>query len=153
MSDVINTEDVIKWLKTNPDLLAACIKADPQFLSKYPELRDNPEEKKKKPNKYHNRKVTIDGLTFDSGKEAARAADLIRLHLAKKIFALALQVPIPVSDDGALEPIIYVADFVYLDEHLNPVFEDVKSEATKTQTYKIKRKLFKQKFGKDITEI
>ncbi|MFA6307077.1 MAG: DUF1064 domain-containing protein [Patescibacteria group bacterium] len=95
--------------------------------------------------KYHNKRTTLDGMTFDSGAEAKRARELLLLHQAKKIFALAFQVAFPVAKD-----IIYVADFVYLDENLKPVIEDCKG--VKTKEYKIKAKLFKEKYGLEITE-
>ena len=56
----------------------------------------------------------------------------------------------------------YVADFSYerpaLPDcngvvHWLPVVEDVKSKATKTQKYEIKKKLMRERFGISITEV
>ena len=43
-------------------------------------------------NKYHNKKVTVDGITFDSVKEARRYSELILLQRAGKIKDLRRQV-------------------------------------------------------------
>ena len=95
--------------------------------------------------KYKNVKEVVHGMRFDSGKEAAGVAGLILLEEQKKIFALRLQVRFPVADK-----ITYIADAVYLDEHLEPHIIDFKGFASKE--YKLKRKLFKQRYGKDIEE-
>jgi len=96
--------------------------------------------------KYHNVKAEVHGMRFQSGHEAAGVATLILLEEQKKIFALRLQVRFPVSDK-----ITYIADAVYLDEHLEPRIIDFKGFASKE--YKLKRKLFKQRYGKDIEEM
>ena len=92
--------------------------------------------------KYHNRPT--DG--YQSGKEAARAAELQLLEKAHKIFCLSEQVRIPVSDC-----MVWVADFVYLDENLNTIFEDVKG--VKTAMYRTKKRHFEKKYGKKISEV
>lgn len=95
--------------------------------------------------KYHNKVTEYNGRSFDSAKEALRAKELDLLQKVGEIFCLNFQVPIPVA-----EKIKWIADFVYLDKNLNPVFEDVKG--MKTQVYRLKRKLFKEKYGKEIKD-
>lgn len=109
--------------------------------------------------KYGNRKLTIDGITFDSQKEARRWQELKLLERAGEISDLQRQVPyiiIPAQRDenGKLieRECRYVADFVYT-ENGKTVVEDTKSTATKTPEYIIKRKLLLEKFGIRIREV
>ena len=106
--------------------------------------------------KYRNRKVTVDGITFDSVKEANRWAELKLLERAGQIFNLQRQVPyvlIPKqSIDGKVveRPCVYKADFVY-EENGKDVVEDVKG--IKTKEYAIKRKLMLRLYGIQIKEV
>lgn len=100
----------------------------------------------------------IDGITFDSAKEAQRWQELKLLERAGQIFELQRQVPfvlIPkqVRDGKVIErPVVYKADFVYT-ENGEDVVEDVKSPATKTREYIIKRKLLLWQYGLRIREV
>ena len=94
-------------------------------------------------NKYGNKKVQFDGLTFDSRKEARRYAELKLLLRAGKITDLELQkefILIPkLTVKGKTERAVkYKADFVYK-ENGEMVVEDVKG--LRTKEYIIKRKL------------
>lgn len=99
-------------------------------------------------NKYHNKKVTVDGITFDSVKEAHRYSELILLQRAGKIKDLRRQwkyvlIPSQYAEvDGKRKCIerecTYVADFVYLQDG-EIIVEDTKG--FRTPEYKIKRKL------------
>ena len=108
--------------------------------------------------KYRNVKTTLDGITFDSVKEAKRYAELRLLERAGQIFSLQRQVPfvlIPkqVRDGKTIErPVVYKADFVYT-ENGQEVVEDVKSTATKTKEYILKRKLLLWQYGIQIREV
>lgn len=51
-----------------------------------------------------------------------------------------------------MQAIRYVADFSYTRDGVF-IVEDVKSEATKTRVYGIKKKLVRERFGVEITEI
>ena len=96
--------------------------------------------------KYNARKVEIDGITFDSLKEAARYKELKLLERTGEIADLELQPKFVLLDsfyyEGKKErEISYVADFKYYDKaKARTVVEDVKG--FKTDVYKIKRKLF-----------
>lgn len=105
--------------------------------------------------KYHSKKITVDGETFDSKKEAERWRELSMLEKAGEIHSLARQVKfelIPairedpvtgprggVKPGKLLErPVYYVADFTYcLDGQY--IVEDAKG--VRTEAYKLKRKL------------
>lgn len=124
--------------------------------------------------KYGNRKVVVDGITFDSEREAHRYTELKLLEKAGKITGLQLQREfelIPAqrkmtdqiytkgSNKGKFKPgkviehkCSYVADFVYWDlETGEMIVEDVKGMRTKE--YIIKRKLMLYKYGIRIREV
>lgn len=111
-------------------------------------------------NKYHARKWELDGMMFDSRKEARRWQELRYLFRAGVISHLERQTPfelIPAQKDESgkvLErAVTYRADFTYWDENGRFVIEDVKSKATKTREYIIKRKLLLYRFGLRIKEV
>ena len=123
--------------------------------------------------KYHNKKVTIDGITFDSQKEYKRWRELCLLERAGEITDLLRQVKfllIPTQieqferfsektgkklKDGqrVLEKeCAYYADFVYIDKRTGKtVVEDTKG--LRTEAYILKRKLMLHKYGIHIKEI
>ena len=103
--------------------------------------------------KYNAKKTTVDGITFDSRKEAERYKELKALELVGKIDMLELQ-PRFVLMEGfryegkAIRKIEYVADFLYRDlSTLELVVEDVKG--VKTDVYKLKKKLFLKHYGNE----
>ena len=111
--------------------------------------------------KYGNRKVQIDGYTFDSRKEGNRYMELKFLLAAGKIKDLELQKAYELQESfinaftGKRErPIYYKADFVYYDiERGETVIEDVKSPATRENpVYQLKRKMMAHK-GLYIEEV
>lgn len=113
----------------------------------------------KKGRKYGNRKVQIDGLTFDSVKEGNRYVELKYMLAAGEITDLELQKQYELqpafrdSEGKMVRPIYYRADFVYKDKKTGEtVIEDVKSEATKTPAYRLKKKMMAYK-GLIIKEI
>lgn len=111
-------------------------------------------------NKYGNKRTELDGITFDSKREASRYADLILMLKAGAIKDLELQKAFVLQEgfrdkDGKWQrPITYRADFVYTDaETGEQVIEDVKSPGTRENAvYKLKRKLMMGK-GLYITEV
>lgn len=104
--------------------------------------------------KYNAEKTEVDGIKFDSAKEARHYADLKLLERAGVISDLKLQ-PRFLLQEGFIynkrkeRKIEYVADFQYVKDG-RTVVEDVKSEATRTPLYMLKRKLFLYKYGKDV---
>ena len=94
--------------------------------------------------KYHSRKVTWDGIEFDSLKEARRYRELWLLKKAGEITNLQRQVrfvliPSQRIDGKVVErSVSYIADFVY-EDHGEIVVEDVKG--LRTREYILKRKL------------
>ena len=110
--------------------------------------------------KYRNRKTVVDGESFDSRKEANRYCELQLMRRAGEISELRRQVVftlIPaqyVAGKCAERPVKYVADFVYVDNSTGrTVVEDVKSDATRTPEYIIKRKLMLYRYEIQIKEV
>ena len=110
--------------------------------------------------KYRNQKVVIDGITFDSKREAGRYQELRALASRNLIEDLRHQVPfelapgVKFSDESRKKPALrYVADFAYsLDGRL--VVEDVKSAITaKAAAYRIKRHLMLSVHGIEVKEV
>lgn len=120
-------------------------------------------------NKYGSKKVEIDGIVFDSKKEAKRCSELLLLERAGAIQGLNRQVkyvlipeqrePDTIGKRGGRKPgkllereCAYIADFVYFDHELGKiVVEDTKGFRTKD--YIIKRKLMLFRHGIQIKEI
>lgn len=108
--------------------------------------------------KYGNTKVVLDGITFDSKKEANRWAELKLLERAGQIKYLRRQVTfelIPAQrENGKVveRACSYIADFVY-EENGKMVVEDAKSPATRTDVYIVKRKLMLLQYGVRIKEV
>ena len=107
--------------------------------------------------KYGNRKTVVDGITFDSKREATRYAELKLLQRAGEIFDLQRQVPFTLipkqTRDGKVieRPCVYKADFVYKEKDGTEVVEDVKGVCTKE--YRIKKKLMLWQFGIVVREV
>lgn len=101
-------------------------------------------------NKYGNRKVEVDGITFASAKEARRYGELKLLERAGEISSLRTQPRFPIVING-VKVCTYVADFAYFEGEPTCVVEDVKG--FKTDVYKIKRKLMKACHDIDVVEV
>jgi hypothetical protein len=100
--------------------------------------------------KYGNQKTTIDGITFDSRREAERYADLKILEKAGQIHSLELQPKFEIISSvtwkgKTYRERYYIADFRYW-ENGRHVVEDVKG--CRNQIYLLKRQLFLRFYGK-----
>lgn len=108
--------------------------------------------------KYGNHRVFRGGQWFDSEHEADRFFELSMMQRSGQISDLKTQVPfelIPTQREPSTigkrggvklgkcleKSCVYYADFVYKDKEGNRVVEDAKSPATRTEAYKIKKKL------------
>ena len=108
--------------------------------------------------KYNAKKTVVDGITFDSKKEAARYAQLKLLEKAEVIYNLELQPRFLLQDKfrykgEAFRKVEYIADFRYTDKTGATIVEDVKGY--KTETYNLKKKWFLRQYGElvDFREI
>lgn len=121
-------------------------------------------------NKYKNHRVFRYGQWFDSEHEADRFFELSMLQRAGRISDLQTQVPfelIPTQREPATvgkrggiklgkcieQSCVYYADFVYKDKDGIQIVEDAKSPATRTEAYKIKKKLMLYRHGIRIVEV
>ena len=97
-------------------------------------------------------------MTFDSKKEFQRYQELKMLEKAGLINDLKRQVPFQLipsqAENGQVveRAVKYIADFTYY-ENGELVVEDVKAPATRTDVYKIKRKLMLYVHGVHIREV
>lgn len=116
--------------------------------------------------KYHAQKTVVDGITFDSKKEARRYGELKLLERAGELSDLRLQVkyelipeqrePGTIGPRGGKRPgkrleaaRYYVADFVYT-RNGETVVEDCKG--VRTDVYKLKRAMMLWRYGIRIHE-
>ena len=121
-------------------------------------------------NKYHNSKVIFDGQSFDSHKEMRRYHELKLMESAGMIHGLerqkkfvlipAQREPDTIGKRGGKKKgkvieheVSYYADFCYFDKDGNMVVEDVKSPATVTKDYILKRKMMLYFHGIRIIEV
>lgn len=104
--------------------------------------------------KYRNKKTFVDGVEFDSKREALRYSELKLLEKGKKISGLILQ-PSFLLMEGFTDcqgvrhrPVRYIADFMYQDCEDFGLWtvEDVKG--VRTPVYKLKLKMFRHKYPK-----
>lgn len=118
--------------------------------------------------KYGARKTEVDGIVFDSKREATRYQELRLLEKAGKIWELELQPKFELlvpSTSGYLARAIkarirggcfkigtYTADFKYRDAETVPyVIEDVKG--VKTTAYRLKKRHVEAQYGIQIREV
>lgn len=106
-------------------------------------------------NKYHAKKIIIDGIEFDSRREANRYTELMVMQKAGIISDLTRQEEFElIPKCGKERPAKYHADFSYIDTTTGEkVVEDVKSRATKTKDYILRRKLMNWRHGIQIREV
>ena len=125
-----------------------------------------------KTNKYNAKKVSVDGIEFDSKKEARRYQELLLLQKSGEIYMLerqkvyellpAQREPDTVGKRGGVikgklleRAVEYVADFVYTDKNGKTVVEDVKGfrEGGAYAVFVLKRKLMLYRYGIKIKEV
>ena len=95
--------------------------------------------------KYGNVKTVVDGIKFDSKKEAARYKELQLLERAGEIKDLELQPKFYLQGkNGQItypngRRACYTGDFRYVTKAGVHIIEDVKSPASKTQVYNLRK--------------
>lgn len=113
---------------------------------------------KKYRSKYGNKKTILDGIVFDSQKEAKYWMILCNESKAGKITSLNRQVKFTFPDGfgdvirhvKSKRPLTYIADFVYIKNGLKIVAD---AKGFRTGEYKIKAALMKSLLGIEILEI
>lgn len=99
--------------------------------------------------KYRNKKTLIDGILFDSKREAERYCQLKILLKAGIITNLELQPAYEIRIKGK-KICTYFADFRYI-ENGNTVIED--SKGFRTKEYILKKKMVEAEYGIKIIEV
>ena len=104
--------------------------------------------------KYGNKKVKIDGLTFDSKAEALYYSKLKKMHERGEILFFRTQPRYRLLDgfekDGKRHrPIDYIADFEV--HHLDGSIEVIDIKGYKTDVFRIKEKMFNKKYPHKLT--
>ncbi len=111
---------------------------------------------------YINKKIVVDGIKFDSKKEARRYQALLLMQRAGEISDLELQPKfelvkgVKFSGDARAKPAVrYFADFAYTDTATGKrIVEDVKSPVTKEKpSYKMKRHMMLAVHGIEVLEM
>jgi Protein of unknown function (DUF1064) len=108
---------------------------------------------RKKGNKFNAKKVTVDGIKFDSEMEAKYYAHLMKLKGEGQIKDFETQPPFILQDSFRLRgelvrQIKYVADFRVFENDGSSHIVDVKG--METADFKIKAKLYKKKFPEPL---
>ena len=107
---------------------------------------------RQKPHKYHAKAVVVDGMRFDSKREARRWHELQLRQRAGQIRSLERQVRIPLHASGGAKVGLYIADFRFFDvERGQVVVEDAKG--FKTDLYQWKKRHVAAEHGIDIQEV
>jgi len=124
--------------------------------------------KEKKPEKYHNIPIQVDGIKFRSKKEARRYQELLMAEKAGLISELKVHPRFPINLDNWVKPngemighahiCDYIADFSYLKDG-HRVVEDTKGKDprtgwdTRTEAYKLKKVIMRIINGIDVMEV
>lgn len=105
--------------------------------------------------KYGNKPTIVDGIKFDSAREAKRWQELKLLERAGHICALQRQVvyclaqSVKIAGEKRARPMMrYTADFVYMNGHARPVVEDAKGFSDKA--FRMRQHLMKSVHGIDV---
>lgn len=116
-------------------------------------------------NKFNARKTDVDGIIFDSGKEANRYAELKILERAGAIRDLELQPKFWLTCGGKQLLIRsegfpngrrakFTADFAYVEAETGErVVEDVKSDATALRDFKLRIAIVEAEYGVRVRKV
>ena len=108
-------------------------------------------DQSERPSKYRNRKTVVDGIKFDSKREAQFYSSLKQLECAGQVSQIELQKRYPLAVNGETV-CTYLADFAFHDAIQNRYrVVDVKGVVTKD--FSIKRKLMRAIHGIEVEVI
>jgi hypothetical protein len=107
--------------------------------------KNNIKPKKPKRSKYNNKRIKVDGILFDSQKEADYYNDL-KLQLRAGVIKGFCRQPefVLVAGFADRKPVTYKADFIVF--NLDGTAEIVDTKGFETEVFKIKEKQFYDKF-------
>ena len=113
-------------------------------------FEDTAKHRTPKKHKYGAKRTEVNGIVFDSAKEAKRYKELLILLKAGEIGLLELQVPYELNEGGT-HSLKYIADFVYMTKEGVKIVEDAKGYRTKE--YLKKKRLMKKIHNITIKEV
>jgi hypothetical protein len=120
------------------------------LIRDYSIVSKNETVKPERQSKYRNKQTFVDGIQFDSKKEAMRYKELKLLLKVGEIGFLQCQVPYELNPGGT-HSLKYIADFEYvISKTGEKITEDTKGFLTRE--YKKKRRLMEKLFGIKIKE-
>jgi hypothetical protein len=104
--------------------------------------------------KFNARRTVVDGERFDSQREAQRFGELRYRETAGEIENLQRQPQYLITINGAVGA-VYTADFRYVERRSRTwVVEDSKGgNATKTEAYRLRKRLVEAQYEIDIQEV
>lgn len=105
--------------------------------------------------KYNNKKVTVNGITFDSQDEYERFLELQAMEKTGQIKNLQYHKRYVLIDKSKYgREITYEPDFVYeVTATGETIVEDFKSPVTKTRVYNLKKRLLAERYGIIVQEV
>lgn len=130
-----------------------------QALAQFAAAQAERAEKAEVRSKYGNVKDSRGEIKFDSRKEARRFDELLTMQKAGQIHDLKLQADFTLQEafttitGERVRAIKYRADFTYRQKNGDLIVEDVKSRATKTAQYRMKKKLMLERLKLEIVEV
>lgn len=137
-------------MKLSRELEAKILATPGVVVRHFNQKAEAPDEKPKR-GKYGAIPTVIDGIRFASKKEARRYGELKTLQAAGRISGLTLQPRYELHVNGKKVG-VYTGDFRYV-EGAAIVVEDVKSKATKTTAYRLRKKMVEAQYGITVHEV
>lgn len=111
-------------------------------------------------NKFHAKRMQVGDVWFDSKREAGRFVELKYLEKAGEIYDLALQPSFDLHVSPRWNPSErikvgrFTADFQYRDRRDSALhIEDVKSKPTRTEAYRLRKRMVEAEYGVTISEV
>lgn len=104
---------------------------------------------KKKPNKYGAKKTIVDGITFDSKREAAYYGELKIREKLGEVSAVELQRPFKLLGPKGELLCTYKCDFAFWD-HIVDRFRVIDVKGIETRDFKIKKRMMRAMNGIEV---
>jgi hypothetical protein len=102
-----------------------------------------------KPSKYRNVKVTVDGIRFDSKREAAYYGELKMRERAGEVSGVELQRPFKLLGPKGELMATYKADFAFWDNREDR-FRVIDVKGVETKEFRLKRKMMRALLGIEV---
>jgi hypothetical protein len=107
-------------------------------------------QKPKRKSKYNNERVQLDGIWFDSKREAAYYANLKQREKAGEVSAVELQRSFALLGPQGLLMATYRCDFAFIDHTQGDRFRVVDVKGVETKEFRLKKRMMKALLGIDV---